>query len=60
MALIDFLSMIKSLNSMLSGMDADFGEAARKFIHHDVQQFIHGTLTEIISHVSKKKKASVK
>jgi len=58
-ALVEYISMVKSLNQMLSGLDASHGDVVRKFVHHDIQHFIHFTLAEIINHVSKKKKPSL-
>jgi len=52
--------MVKSLNQMLSGLDATHGDIVRKFIHFDVQQFLHVTLAEITAKIAKKKKPSLK
>lgn len=58
-SLVEYISMVKSLNQMLSGLDATHGEVVKKFVHDDIQTFIHITLAEIINHVSKKKKPSL-
>lgn len=53
--IVDVVSMIKSLASMMTGMSANVAPFIRFHIHHDMQQMIQGELQPILHRVDKRK-----
>jgi len=57
--LVDIISMIKSLSTILMQAEADVAPYLRLYVHHEVQQFVSGELLPPLHRAHKRKRAII-
>uniref|UniRef100_A0A183BT41 DUF1394 domain-containing protein n=1 Tax=Globodera pallida TaxID=36090 RepID=A0A183BT41_GLOPA len=55
-AIIELISMAKSVQSLMSNMDTDFSVAIRQYIYAELQDFVGGPLRDLLGKAVKHKK----
>eukprot|EP00039_Didymoeca_costata_P002102 m.57505 g.57505 ORF g.57505 m.57505 type:complete len:1269 (-) comp11113_c1_seq1:133-3939(-) len=58
-ALIELIAMIKDVSRILWQMKIPLGDAVRRDMHRDVQEFVQVTIRDALRHAAKKKKKQV-